>query len=187
MRSLGWTLIQHDECPANKGKLGHRHREGRWCKDKGRRWPFSFLYFFFFLRTTPVAYGGSRARGQIGAIEAHVCHSHGNARSEAHLQPMLQLVASWILNPLSEVRDWTSILRDTSRVHYHQASTGTPRWPCSSQGARPGVDPPTMALTRNQPRGHLDLGLSASRIVRWYISAVQAPSFCGTVIVPQAD
>ena len=37
------------------------------------QWPgfkyFQFLHFFFF-RATPVAYGGSRARGQIGAATA---------------------------------------------------------------------------------------------------------------------
>ena len=32
----------------------------------------------------------------------------------------------WILNPLSEARDWTSILVGTSRVHYCWAATGTP-------------------------------------------------------------
>jgi len=31
----------------------------------------------------------------------------------------------WILNPLSETRDWTPILMDTSQVHYHWATTGT--------------------------------------------------------------
>ena len=31
----------------------------------------------------------------------------------------------WIFSPLSEARDQTSILMDTSRVHYHWATTGT--------------------------------------------------------------
>ena len=30
-----------------------------------------------------------------------------------------------ILNPLNETRDWTCILMDTSRVHYHWPTTGT--------------------------------------------------------------
>ena len=37
--------------------------------------------------------------------------------------------SSWqhlILNPLSEARDWTHILMDTSRVRYRWATTGTP-------------------------------------------------------------
>ena len=32
-----------------------------------------------------------------------------------------------ILNLLSEARDWTCILMDTSQVRYHWATTGTPR------------------------------------------------------------
>ena len=32
----------------------------------------------------------------------------------------------WILNPLSEARDRICIVMDTSRVHYHWATTGTP-------------------------------------------------------------
>ena len=33
-----------------------------------------------------------------------------------------------ILNPLSEARDQTRILMNTSRVHYHRATVGTPGW-----------------------------------------------------------
>ena len=62
----------------------------------------SFLFFFFF-RTTPSAYGGSQARGRIGATAAGLHHSHSNARPEPCLQPTPQLVA--MLNPLSEARD----------------------------------------------------------------------------------
>ena len=32
----------------------------------------------------------------------------------------------WILNPLSEARDRTCVLMDTSRIHFHWATTGTP-------------------------------------------------------------
>ena len=35
----------------------------------------------------------------------------------------------WILNPLSEARDWTRVLLDTSQVHYHWAMMGIP-WHC---------------------------------------------------------
>ena len=31
----------------------------------------------------------------------------------------------WIFNPLSEARDWTHILMDTSQAHYRWATTGT--------------------------------------------------------------
>ena len=56
---------------------------------------FCFLFFFFFLfRATPVAYGGSQARGPIEAVAASLRHSHSNARSEPHLLPTPQLVAA---------------------------------------------------------------------------------------------
>ena len=45
---------------------------------------------FFFLclfRAAPTSYGGSQARGLIGATAAGLCHSHSNARSEPRLQP----------------------------------------------------------------------------------------------------
>ena len=46
-----------------------------------------FLFFFVFclFRATSVAYKGSQARGQIGAIDAGLHHSHGNTESEPHL------------------------------------------------------------------------------------------------------
>ena len=45
-------------------------------------------------RATPVAYGGSQARGGIGATAARLHHSHGNAGSELCLQPTPQLMAT---------------------------------------------------------------------------------------------
>ena len=42
-----------------------------------------FLFFLlFFLRATGVAYGGSEARGGIGATAAGLHHSHNNAGSK---------------------------------------------------------------------------------------------------------
>ena len=38
-------------------------------------------------------YGSFWARGPIGGAAAGLCHSHGNARSEPHLQSTLQLEA----------------------------------------------------------------------------------------------
>ena len=32
----------------------------------------------------------------------------------------------WILNPLSEARDWTCVLKDVSQIHFCWAMTGTP-------------------------------------------------------------
>ena len=48
---------------------------------------FLFLSFFFFFRATPLAYGGSQARGQIGAVTTGLCHSHGNVGSTPSLPP----------------------------------------------------------------------------------------------------
>ena len=47
----------------------------------------SFYFYFIFLlfRAAPVAYGGSQARGQIGAIAASLCHGRSNVGSELHL------------------------------------------------------------------------------------------------------
>ena len=56
---------------------------------------FSFLSFafFFFLRATPAAHGGSQARRRMGAVAAGLYHSHSNAGSELHLHPTPQLTA----------------------------------------------------------------------------------------------
>ena len=55
---------------------------------------FSFFFFFFLFRAAPTAYGGSQARGPIGAIAASLCHSHSNARSKPCLRPTPPLMAT---------------------------------------------------------------------------------------------
>ena len=50
----------------------------------------SFVYFLFvclfaFPRAAPAAYGGSQARGRIGAAAASPCHSQSIASSDPHL------------------------------------------------------------------------------------------------------
>ena len=52
---------------------------------------FYFLSFVFF-RAAPMAYGGSQARGAIGAVAAGLRHS--NARSELCLRPTPQLMGT---------------------------------------------------------------------------------------------
>ena len=42
----------------------------------------SSILVFLSLRAIPMAYGGSQARGRIGAVAAILHHSHSNARSE---------------------------------------------------------------------------------------------------------
>ena len=56
-----------------------------------------FLFFFSlfaFSRAAPVAYGGSQARGLIGAVATGMCNSHSNTGSELRLQPIPQLTAT---------------------------------------------------------------------------------------------
>ena len=54
--------------------------------------PF-FLCLFVLFRAVPTTYGGSQARGLIGAVAASLCHSHRNLGSQLCLQPTLQLRA----------------------------------------------------------------------------------------------
>ena len=58
---------------------------------------FVFCVFFFglfaFSRAAPTAYGGSQARGPIGAVATGLRQSHSNTGSEPHLQPTPQLMA----------------------------------------------------------------------------------------------
>ena len=53
----------------------------------------SYFYFYFIItifllfRAVPAAYGGSQARGRIGAVAAGLCLNHSNPRSEPRLRP----------------------------------------------------------------------------------------------------
>ena len=65
-----------------------------------------FLFFFClfaFSRASPSAYGGSQARGLIGAVATSLYHSHSNVGSEQSLQPTPQLTAT--PDPESTERD----------------------------------------------------------------------------------
>ena len=59
-------------------------------------WFFFFFFFFFlpFSRAAPMAYGGSQARGLIGAVANGLRLSQSNAGSELRLQPIPQLTAT---------------------------------------------------------------------------------------------
>ena len=43
--------------------------------------------FIWLFRATPSAYGGSQARGRIGATAAGLYHSHSNTGSKPRLEP----------------------------------------------------------------------------------------------------
>ena len=78
---------------------------------------FSFS-FFFFLRATHMAYGGSQARDPTGAVAACLCQSHSNSGSEPHLNLHHSSWQCWILNLLSEARDRTCNLMVPSQIHF---------------------------------------------------------------------
>ena len=86
--------------------------------------PFSFSFFFFFglFRASSWAYRCSQAQIRASAASRH--HSHSNMGSELRLRPIPQLMAT-SLNPLSEARDWSCILMDTSQVCFCWATMGT--------------------------------------------------------------
>ena len=62
----------------------------------------SLHIFIIFFRATPLAYGGSQARGQIRAATTSLHHNHSNARSKPHLQATSQLTATPDLQPTEQ-------------------------------------------------------------------------------------
>ena len=66
----------------------------------------------------PPARGGSQARGPLGA-------AYTAATATAGFEPRFR-PASRIPDPLSEARDQTHILMDSSRIHFLCAMQGTP-------------------------------------------------------------
>ena len=55
---------------------------------------FVFCFVFCLFRPAPVSYGGSQARGLIGAAATSLHHSHSNAGFELPQRPTPQLVAT---------------------------------------------------------------------------------------------
>ena len=55
---------------------------------------FFFFGLFAISWAAPMAYGGSQARGLIGAAAAGLRQSHSNTGSEPRLQPTPQLAAT---------------------------------------------------------------------------------------------
>ena len=67
-----------------------------------------FIHLFCLFRATPMAYGGSQVRGQIGVRQdpSCICDLHHSSWQ------------CWILNPLSEVRNRACDLMDASQIHF---------------------------------------------------------------------
>ena len=80
----------------------------------------------FFPLATLKFHGSSQAGGQIRAAAADLHHSHGNTGSSHICDLHHSSPKHWILNPLSETRDRTYILMDTSRIRFCWATVGTP-------------------------------------------------------------
>ena len=81
---------------------------------------FAFFLLFFVVVAiswaAPTAYGGSQARGPIGAVATGLHQGHSNTGSELRLQPTPQLTQRRIVNPLSKGRDRTRNLMVPSRI-----------------------------------------------------------------------
>ena len=73
-----------------------------------------------------MANGSSQVRGLIGAVAYATVTA--NMGSEPHLRPIPQLKQCQILNPLSEARDRTHVLMDTSQICFPCATIGPPHF-----------------------------------------------------------
>ena len=82
---------------------------------------FYFILFYFglfaFSRATPVAYGGSQARGLIGAAATGLRQSHTTQDPSRVCNLHHSSRQRQILNPLSKARDQTHNLMVPSRFH----------------------------------------------------------------------
>ena len=74
----------------------------------------------------------------------------------------------WILNPLSKARDESHILRDTSWVHYHWATMGTPSWVINMAMVRRDFNyVPFWGLKGASDGRVLVFGASSSQLYKW--------------------
>ena len=73
--------------------LGH-HRKSNYKQYVNFYLFFRVFCLFAISWAAAAAYGGSQARGRIGAVAAVLRQSHSNLGSEPHLQPTPQLTAT---------------------------------------------------------------------------------------------
>ena len=87
-----FTVGEEKKLPVYFLSLKPRHISGIFLA-KSVIFFFPFFNFFFNFRASPVAYGGSQARGRIEALSASLHHSHRNVGSKPCLWPTPQLKA----------------------------------------------------------------------------------------------
>jgi len=81
-----------------------------------------FLFSDPFFRASPLTYGHSQTRGQIRAYATATSTRDQSRTCDLHHSSQQRQ----ILNPLSEARDPTCILMDTSRILVRCTTTGIP-------------------------------------------------------------
>ena len=94
-------------------------RNGFWVTLCSRWYSFIFLSFIYFVfsRAAPGTYGGSQARGLIGAVASGLCQNHSSVGSSCVCDPQHSSRQCQIFNPLSAARDWTCNLVVPNRIH----------------------------------------------------------------------
>ena len=73
-----------------------------WSSEEGE---YLFIYLVS-LGPHPMPYGGSQARGPVGAAAAGLYHGHNNARSKPCLRPTPQLMAMPDPSPTERGQGW---------------------------------------------------------------------------------
>ena len=89
---------------------------------------FFFFFFCFFGGFLLVAYGSSQARGPIRAKLPGYTTATGTWDLSHDYDLHHSSQQHWIPNPLSQARDQTHILTDTSQICFHCTTMGTPKW-----------------------------------------------------------
>ena len=112
----GWKRGAEGGMAREEGWVGKRDKgKGTLCHTVALEACCLFFFGLFAISwAVPAAYGGSQARGRMGAVAASLHHSHSNVGSESDLYHSSRQCQ--ILNPLSKARDQTCLLTDTSQV-----------------------------------------------------------------------
>ena len=84
---------------------------------------FGFLFVCLFFRAVPLACKDSQARGRIGTTAAGLHHSHSNAGSETATHGNVRSLTNGVR---ARIQPATCTLTDTSQIHFHCATLGTP-------------------------------------------------------------